>query len=218
MSAIRIALQALFSLPLKTYPPVPPAYMEARPPSSLPLPPLSEGRGVAGEALGVSCACSRASSSPSSCAHSKGEGGGGGAQVALWLGAGLSQLIPPLRRAGGGGGSAAIPPFQPSPVLARSPPMSGPSGLLVCDSQLHSHSSGGLRRERTRSRSPRASRSSSGESRGERCRDRSHSVGSRVRTRVSRSRFTIRSQSRGRDCSRRSSSRSSSVRSRSRRH
>ena len=45
----------------KTSPPVPPASAEVRPPLSLPLPPLSEGWGVAGEALGVSRACSRAS-------------------------------------------------------------------------------------------------------------------------------------------------------------
>ena len=87
-----------------------------------------------------------------------------------------------------------IPPSQPSPVLARSHPVPGPSGLLVCGSQ--SHTAQGLRRECTRSRS------SSGEARGEQRRDRSRSVGSRVRTCVS--------------CSR-SSSRSPSVRSRSRR-
>ena len=48
--------------------------------------------------------------------------------------------------------------------------MPGPSGLLVCDSQSHSRSLGGLRRECTRSRS------SSGEARGEQCRDRSHAL------------------------------------------
>ena len=66
-----------------------------------------------------------------------------------------------------------------SPVLARSPPL-----LLVRDSQSCSRSSGGLRRERSRSHLPRAYRGSSRAARGERYRDRSRSVGSRVTSRV----------------------------------
>ena len=132
-------------------------------------------------------------------------GGEGRGVAALWLGLGPSQLIPPSRH-GGGGGSAEIPTSQPSPMLARSPPLPGPSELLVRDSRSHSRSSGGLRRERSRS-CFRAARS-------ERYQDRSRLMGSRVRTRVSRSRFTGCSRSCGRD---RSSSRSPSVRLRSRR-
>ena len=112
-------------LPSKTSPTVPPASTETWPPVSLslplPLPPPSEGRGIAGKVLGVS----RAYSSPSSCARSRGEGGGGASAVA---GSGAVSADSSLM---GGRGSAAIPPSQPSPVLARSTPVPGPSGLLV---------------------------------------------------------------------------------------
>ena len=124
VSAVRIALHALFSLPLKTSPPVPPASTEARSPLSL-LPPPSEVRGVADEALGVS----RASSSPSSCTRSRGEGGAGGVVAGSGAASADSSLM-----GRGGGVSAVIPPSQPSPVLARSSPLPGLSGLLMCDS------------------------------------------------------------------------------------
>ena len=204
VSAERITLQAVFSLPLKHLPLYRRPLRRPIPHRLSPSPRPSEGRG---EALGVS----HTSSSPSSsCACSR--GGGGGSVVA-----GSGAVSADSSLTWGGGGSAAIPPSLPSPVLARSPPVPGPSGLLVCDSQSHSRSPGALRRVRTRSRSPRASQSSSGEAHGEQCWDRSRSVGSRVRTRVSRSRFTSYSLSRGRDHSRCSSSCSPSMHSRSRR-
>ena len=145
VSVVRIAFQAPSKLPLRPLPLYP------RPSSSLPLPlpPLSVGQGVAGEAFGVSCARSW--------------GGGGGGVVA---GTGAVSAGPSLT-GGWGGGSAEIPPSQPSPVLARSPPLPGPSELLVCDSRSRSRNSGGLLRERTRSHSPHASGSSSRTARGE---------------------------------------------------
>ena len=123
-------------------------------------------------------------------AHALGErvGGGGGGWHCGWDWGCLSWSL--THGVGGGGGSAEIPLSPPSPVLARSPPLPGPSQLLVRDSRSCSRNSGGLCRERTHSRSPRASRSSSRAACGERYRDRSRLVGSRVRTRVSRSSFT----------------------------
>ena len=172
------------------------------------FPPLFEGRGVAGEVLGVSRKCSRASSFPSYCSCSRRErerrGGGGVVAVSGAVSADSSLT----------GGSAAIPCF-PAVSYTRSP---GPFGLLVCDSRSHSRSPEGLRREHTCSHSSRASQSSSGEARGEQCRDCSRLVGSRVRTRVSSSRSTSSSRSYGRDRSRRSSSHSPSVHSWSHRH
>ena len=88
----------------KTSPPVPPASVEARPPSSLPLPPPSEGRGVVGEALGVAHACARASSSPSSCARSR-EGRGDASGVVAGTGP-----VSAGHGGRGGGGSGEIPP------------------------------------------------------------------------------------------------------------
>ena len=137
MSAVRFAHQALFPLPLRLLP------LYRRPlgrpgPHRLspsPSPPPSEGQGVAGEALGVS----RASSSPSSCARSRVEKGRAAGGVVAGNGAvSADSYLTGL----GWGGSAVIPPSQPSLVLARSPPLPGPSGLLLRDSQSHSCSPG----------------------------------------------------------------------------
>ena len=74
MSAVRIGLQALFSLPLRPLPLYRRPLRRPGPIVSLPPPPPpSEGQGVAGEALGVSRACSSFSFPP--LAHALGEGG-----------------------------------------------------------------------------------------------------------------------------------------------
>ena len=187
----------------KTSPPVPPASVEARPPSSLPLPPPSEGRGVVGEALGVAHACTRASSSPSSCARSR-EETGGREWCCGWDWACLS-----WSRGEGGGDQVRFP--LPSHLQCSLALLPCPVRLSCwCATLGHVHAARGLCREHPRSRSRAAC--------GERYRDRSRSVGSRVRTRVSRPRSTGRSRSRGRNRSRRSSSRSPSVRARSCQH
>ena len=142
MSVVRIALQAPSPLPLRPLLLYCWPLWRSWPPSSLPLPllPLSEGRGVTGEALGVSRVFAHASSCPSSCIRSRGDGGGGGGRWRCgWDWGCLSWSFP---HRGGGGGSAEIPPSQPSPVLARSPPLPGPSELLVRDSRSRSCNSG----------------------------------------------------------------------------
>ena len=130
----------------KTSPPVPPASAEAWPPLSLslPLPPP------------------HAPPLLPPLAHTVGERGGDAGSVVA--GTGAVSADPSLTECvcvgGGGGGSAEIPPSQHS-MVARSPPLPGPSELLVHDSWSRLRNSGGLRRECTLSRSPRASWSSS---------------------------------------------------------
>ena len=101
MSAVRIALQALILPASNTSLHVPPASTEARPPSSLPLPPPSEGQG---EALGVS----RTSSSPSSCTRCRG-GRGGGGTGSIVFGSGAVSADSSLTGGGGGGDRLRFP-------------------------------------------------------------------------------------------------------------
>ena len=145
-------------------------------------------------------------------------GGGGGTRWHCgWEWGRLSRFLPHRGRGRGGGNQLQFP--LPSLHLCS-------LALLPCLVYLGCwcatlgcvHSARGDCVGNAPALSPRAARSSSREARGERCRDRSRSVGSWVRTLVSRSSSTSRSRSSGRDHSRRSSSHSPSVRSRPHRH